>query len=42
MDDFFPVPLVYENRVDVIRVFISADRIHIGIQAFTVVETVFL
>ena len=42
MDDFFPVPLVYKDRVDVIRVFISADRIHIGIQTFTVVETVFL
>ena len=30
-NNFFPIPLVYENRMDIVGVFIPADGVHIRI-----------
>ena len=34
-DDFFPVPLVGINRVEVVEILVAADSVHIGIYALT-------
>ena len=39
-DDFFPIPLVNINRMEIIQGFITANRIHIGIQTFAGTEVV--
>ena len=41
MNDFFPVPLIYENRMNVVRTFIAADGIHIRVDAFSDLKSVF-
>ena len=40
-DDFFPVPLINKNRMNIIRHFIAANSIHVGIQTFPHGKTVF-
>ena len=32
-DDLFPVPLVYIDGVDVVQLFVSADGVHVGVEA---------
>ena len=41
-DDLLPVPLIDKDRMDVVSIIITADRIHIGVNAFarTVAVTV--
>lgn len=39
-DDFLPVPLVDENRVDVVGRFVAADGVHVRVQPFTGLEAV--
>ena len=33
-DDFLPVPLIYEDGVDVVYVVVAADGVHISVDAF--------
>ena len=40
IDDFFPVPLVYKDRVDVVRVLIAPDCIHVRVNAFADCKTI--
>ena len=39
---FFPVPLIYVDRVNIVRILISADGTHIGVKTFTGMKTVVL
>ena len=41
-NDFFPVPLVYEYRMNIVGIFVPADGIHIGIEPFSGRKTVFM
>ena len=40
-DDFFPIPLVDKDRVDIVGDFIAADGIHIRVKSFAVRKTIF-
>ena len=40
-NDFFPVPLVYIYRMNIVQVFISTDRDHVGIETLTLGKAVF-
>ena len=40
-DNFFPVPLVYINGMDIVHFFVAADGAHIGIKTFSYMEAVF-
>ena len=39
-DDLFPVPLVGVDGMEIVHLFITADRIHIGIKTFTRGKTI--
>ena len=39
-DYFFPIPLIDINRMDIIGIFIPADRAHIGVKSLAGVEAV--
>ena len=34
-DDFLPVPLVYKNRMQIVRIIIPADGIHVRVNALS-------
>ena len=40
-DDLFPVPLIDIDRMDVVKLFVAADGVHIGIQAVSDRKVVF-
>ena len=42
VDDFFPVPLVHVDGVQVVHVLIPADGVHVGVQAVAHVEIIAL
>ena len=41
-NDFFPVPLVHIDRVDVVCDFVPADGTHVGVKSLSDGKTVFL
>ena len=42
IDNLLPIPLVYINGMDVVRVLVPADSAHIGVKTFTHAEAVLL
>ncbi len=41
VDDFFPVPLVYKDGVDIVGILVAAYGIHVSVDAFSNREAVF-
>ena len=41
-DDLLPVPLVYVAGVEVVKLLIAADGVHVGVKAFARLKAVFL
>ena len=41
-NDFFPVPLVNIDGMDIVRLLVAADSAHIRVKSFTIGKTVFL
>ena len=41
-DDLFPIPLIHVDGVDIVGLFVAADRDHIRVESFTHGKTVFI